>query len=94
MNIDQNSRQVGIGYVPDIDRTRLLEGNPITKKLLIEVIPTTSIGIKNVQDRFSIDENTHVVAGGVSQVDSNIIIPLSCDDIKGTRVLRTEITIT
>lgn len=77
--IDENSRQVGLGYAPDItvnEQPLLVNGSD---ELLIEVIPTASLGTITT-GHIEIDENSRQVAAAVNDSTEDIV-PLTVTDI-------------
>lgn len=83
VNIDQNSRDVGKGVYYDKGSLFALplSINPVNQKLLIEIIPVSSIGTKNVPSRMPIDASSANVSGGLTNDSNEILTPLSTDSV-------------
>lgn len=79
-NIDNNSRNLGHGVYYDKGKLHAMPFSidPMTKKLLIEIIPKT-IGTVNVPHRMPIDENSVNVSGGLTNDSNKALTPLSVD---------------
>lgn len=87
--IDENSRQVGLGYVQGTDRMTLPLAISAINEILIEVIPVTDIGLAT-STRLKIDENARQVAGGITDDANEDIVALTVDEIVGLPCVRVE----
>lgn len=98
MQIDNNNRIVGTGYVQGTNSPKQvlpLSCDPADDTLLIEVVPAGTLsGL--VPDHMLTDGNTRNTAGAVSDGDGETIIPLTVDELGGGMFphpfLRIEIT--
>lgn len=75
--IDENSRSTGGGIIQGTRDTLPLFVNPSTGELLVEIIPTGTVGTAIAPRNINIDENSRNVGAGVTD-DANLdIIPLT-----------------
>lgn len=90
--IDENTKNVGLAKAPDVYPSVVpLSINPLTGELRVEVIPTGSDGTIISYENIPIDENTHQVAGAVTDDSNEDIVPLTVTDILGVNCLRIDI---
>ena len=88
--IDQNTKNVGLGYVQGtLDMVLPLTINA-SNELLIEVIPVGNPLSALVASRIHLDENTHQIAGAVTDDANEIITPITVDEIVGLPCVRVE----
>ncbi len=98
MQIDQNNRIVGLGYVQGThDAILPLSCDPDNEdRLLIEIVPVGSLSMF-VPNHMATDGNTRNTAGAVSDDANETIIPLTVELLGGGNsphpCLRTEVTI-
>ena len=88
--IDENTRQTGLGYVQGTREMVLPFSINSSDELLIEVIPVGSPLSALVASRIHIDENTHQIAGAITDDASEIITPITVDEIVGLPCVRIE----
>lgn len=96
MQIDNNNRIVGTGYVQGTGNGILpLSCDPSADALLIEIVPIGSLSAL-VPDHMLTDGNTRNTAGGVSDDDGKTVLPLTVDELGGGPMphpaLRIEVT--
>lgn len=88
--IDQNTKNVGLGYVQGTSDMVIPLTVNSSNELLIEVIPIGAPLSALVASRLHIDENTHQVAGAVTNDANETITPLTVDEIVGLPCVRIE----
>lgn len=90
--IDNNTRNVGLGYVHGTNNiTMPFSIDSASNRLLIEVIPI-GVPLDNLAaTHMKEDANGRNTAGGVSDLDGQTIIPLTTDSIAGFPCVRVEI---
>lgn len=92
--IDENTKNVGLGYIQGSDNVVIpLRVNPATNALLIEIIPVGSIGTAIAPRNIPIDENTKNVGAGVTDDSNENIIPLTVNFVDDFPCLRVDVTI-
>lgn len=91
LTIDQNTKQVGLGFIHGTSDMVLPYQINSLNELLIEVIPCDPLS-DLVASRIHIDENTKQCAAGVTNDANETITPLTCDLIVGLPCVRTEIS--
>lgn len=91
MNIDKNTKNVGIGYVQGTHNHTMPFAISDINELLIEIIPVATPLDPVNASRMKIDENTKNISGGVTDDSDETIIPLTVDTIVGLPCVRVEI---
>lgn len=90
--IDENTRNVGMGYSP-LDPIIAKSVVPFyvnnLGELMIEIHAVSSDGTA-ISSHMMEDENARNTAGGVSTTDGKTIIPLTVDVLQGVSCLRVE----
>ena len=86
--IDENTRNVGQGYVHGTNNMVLpIKVNPVNGKLRIEIYPKVLAGT-GVQGNIKIDENTRNIGAGLTNDINKTITNLTCDEVLGFPLLR------
>lgn len=88
--IDDNTRNVGLGYVQGTDDMILPFRCNAMGELLIEVIPIGSPLANLDATTMAIDDNTKNTHAGVSSANGQTIIPLTADVIVTLPCVRAE----
>lgn len=93
--IDDNSRQVGMGYAPDISDSvqPFLVDNHDEFSLLIEVIPVSPQGNIIFNDITEDENSIQIAAGLTNKTGNDQIQALSIDLIAGLPCLRVDLDI-
>lgn len=89
--IDNNTKNVGLGYVVGTNNMVLpFNVNSLNGKLRIEIVPR-AIGTGLRSGNLSIDGNTKNVGGAITNDNSETITNLTCDEVVGFPCLRVEL---
>lgn len=89
--IDQNSRQVGLGYVHGSTGTVLPFAVNASNELLIEIIPVGAPLGALAASGIHLDANSRQVAAAVTDDANETITPLTVDEISGLPLIRVEL---
>lgn len=89
--IDENTKNVGLGYVQGTDNLTMPFAISAINELLIEIIPVGAPLSAFNASNIKIDENTKNVAAGVTDDASQTIIPLTTDTIATLPCVRVEL---
>ncbi len=89
--IDQNTRNVGLGYVQGTkDMVLPLRVNGANNKLRIEIVPKPLTGTGVARNLF-IDGNTKNVGGAITNDSNEVITNLTVDEVVAFPCLRIEL---
>lgn len=75
--IDENTRNTGGGVIQGTSFTLPTFVNPSTGELLVEIIPTGTVGTAITPRNLNIDENHRNVGGGLTDDANLFITPLT-----------------
>lgn len=89
--IDENTRNIGLGFVQGTKSITLPFQINSSGELLIEVIPIGDPLSPLNASRIHLDENTHQIAAAVTNDSNETIIPLTVDIIVGLPCVRVEL---
>ncbi len=75
--IDENTRNTGGGIIQGTRLTLPTFVNPLTGELLVEVIPTGTVGTTIGPRNLNIDENHRNIGGAITDDSNEFITPLT-----------------